>query len=244
MALSPIPEQSTKPMSIWTNSALILACAGLGACAGMDFASPNRGVSVLGGAVQVTPPAGYCANPKVSTAGADSAVVLMGRCNANASVVPALMTASIGAAGSGAALDAGPVALTSFFTSDQGRGMLASTGKASDAAVKGSQTEGNAVVLLIEDRQFGPYWRAILPLKGRLVMLSATGADNIALKPEDGRALISKAMASLARANPEPTAKGEVLATLTATAPTQAQTQTQEAAPLATALRPKARPKG
>lgn len=191
-------------MSIWTSNALAaLACAGLTACAGLNIAPQNRSISVLGGAVTVAPPAGYCANPKVSTAGDDNAVVLIGRCTALSPVVPALLTASIGAAGSGTALDAGPVALTSFFTSDQGRAMLASSGNAKDAVVTASETEEGAVLLLIKDRSLGEYWRGILALRGRLVMVSATGVESSLLAPTDGRALLSQTMTSLRRANAE-----------------------------------------
>jgi hypothetical protein len=190
-------------MSIWTNSALALACAGLTACAGMDIGTQPRSVVVQGGDIKVAAPAGYCANPQASTDGAGSAVVLIGRCSATSSATPALITASVGATGSGAALDAGPVALTRFFTSDQGRGMLASTGNASDAVVTTSETEDAAVLLRIKDANIGEYWRAILSLKGRLVMLSATGAESVLLPPEQGRALLSKSMVALRSANPD-----------------------------------------
>lgn len=229
-------------MSIWTNSALAaLACAGLSACAGLDLVSPARSIVVLGGAVNVTPPAGYCAKPNVSKDGGDSAVVLIGRCAATSKAVPALMTASIGAAGSGTALDAGPVALTSFFTSDQGRAMLASTGKARDAIVTASEYEAGSVLLLVKDSTLGQYWRGILAVKGRLVMLSATGGDSESLPPAEGRALLSNTILSLRKAN-EAQPKGAP-PRLWPFAPEQS---TQKAAELAPAApigpRPKARP--
>ncbi len=209
-------------MSIWTNSALAMACAGLTACAGMDLGTQPRSVVVQGGDIKVAAPAGYCANPQASTDGAGSAVVLMGRCSATSSATPALITASVGATGSGAALDAGPVALTRFFTSDQGRGMLASSGNASDAVVTSSETEDTAVLLRIKDANIGEYWRAILALKGRLVMLSATGAESVVLPPEQGRALLSKSMAVLRNANPDKAAPAIGLAGLFAAPKTAA----------------------
>jgi hypothetical protein len=229
-------------MSIWTNSALALACAGLMACTGLDIGTTQpRSVVVQGGDINVAAPAGYCANPQASTDGAGSAVVLMGRCSATSSVTPALITASVGATGSGAALDAGPVALTRFFTSDQGRGMLASTGNASDAVVTSSETEDAAVLLRIKDANIGEYWRAILALKGRLVMLSATGAESVVLPPEQGRALLSKSMAVLRSANPDKTVPAIGLAGLFAASKTPAAPMIEVLTPPEGSLRPKPR---
>ena len=209
-------------MSTWINSAVLALL--LAGCAGVDLAAPSSGakraVTVLNGAVTVAPPAGYCADQNVSTRGADSAVVLMGRCNATSLAVPALMTASIGAAGSGAALQAGPVALTSFFNSDQGRAMLASSGDATDVRVDASQIEGDALLLQLDDAALGQYWRAILALRGRLVMLSATSVQNVPLAPQEGRALVSKTIASLRKANGEAVSTG--LFTAKAPAPASA----------------------
>lgn len=244
MARLPIPEQKPKLMSIWTSNALAaITCAGLTACAGFDLAPPNRNVSVLGGAVTVAPPRGYCANPKVSKTGVsktegDNAVVLIGRCTALSPVVPALLTTSIGAAGSGSALDAGPVALTSFFTSDQGRAMLANSGDAKDAVVTASESAEGAVFLLIKDRSLGEYWRGIMALQGRLVMVSATGVEGTGLAPANGRTLLSQTIASLRRANAE-VAK-PLVANPLAIAP-ESGAADSTAAP--TGLRPKIRPR-
>lgn len=208
-------------MSIWiSKAALAAASLTLAGCAGVDIAPASRGVAVLGGAVQVMPPLGYCADPKVSSTGADSAVVLMGRCKAGSSAVPALMTASIGAAGSGAALNAGPVALTRFFSSDQGRGMLASSGEAKDVIVTAAQTEETALMLQLQDANLGPYWRAILAVQGRLVMLSATSVQNVALDPQDGRVLVSNTVLALRRANGEAQAPGIFASPAVQTPPT------------------------
>lgn len=237
MARSRIRVQKPKSMSTWINSAaLALLLAG---CTGIDLAAPiggaNRGIVVLNGAVSVAPPAGYCADPNVSARGGDSAVVLMGRCNATSKALPALMTASIGAAGSGAALQAGPVALTSFFSSDQGRAMLASSGDANDVRVTTSQIEGDALLLQLDDVALGAYWRAILALRGRLVMLSATSVQSVPLAPQDGRILVSKTIASLRKANGEAASTG----LFTAKAPAPASTSPAVGAPT---LRPMPRP--
>lgn len=238
-------------MFIWINKAAFATAtlalgAALAGCAGVEMTPASRGVAVLGGAVQVMPPAGYCADPKVGSGGADSAVVLMGRCKAGSTAVPALMTASIGAAGSGAALDAGPVALTRFFSSEQGRGMLASSGQADDVIVTAAQTEETALMLHLQDANLGPYWRAVLAVQGRLVMLSATSVQNVALNPQDGRVLVSNTVVALRKANGEAKMPGIfALPTAVAAKTTGATTTTVVAAntpPDSVALRPMPRP--
>lgn len=190
-------------MFTWINKPLAaLALLSLSACAGMDFAGPSRAVLVQGGSFSVTPPAGYCADTKTMNNGRGSAVVLMGRCSAASDAYPAVITASIGADGSGSALDAGPAALTRFFSSEAGRAILASNGKAGDAVVQAAEVQEGAIVLRIKDANLGEYWRAVLAVNGRLVMLSATGASQTPLPKDKGRALISAAMTSLIRANP------------------------------------------
>lgn len=189
-------------MSTWISKAFA-ACVlvGLAACQDIVPNAPTpRAFSVLAGDVTIAPPAGYCPNPKLGAgAGPDTAVVLMGRCTANSSAPAALITASIGAGGSGAALNAGPVALTSFFTSAQGRAMLASTGKAGDLRVIATETQGDDLLLQVQDARLGVYWRGVFALRGRLVMLSVTNAQN--LTPPQSRALVLKTITSLRKAN-------------------------------------------
>ena len=191
-------------MSTWISKAFA-ACVlvGLAACQDISPSAPDqRSIRVLSGDVTISAPAGYCPNPKLGeSAAADTAVVLMGRCNASSTAAAALITATIGAAGSGAALNAGPVALTNFFTSAQGRAMLSSSGKASDLQVISSQIEGDALLLQVNDARFGVYWRGVFALRGRLVMLSVTGAQD--LTAAQSRALVSKSILSLRKANGE-----------------------------------------
>lgn len=236
-------------MSIWISkpAALGLALLGLCACEGINLVGPSRAVLVQGGAFSVAPPAGYCAGGQAQTDASGSAVVLMGRCSAASAAQPALITASIGADGTGSALDAGPVALTNFFTSQAGRAMLASSGKADDAAVLGSELQEDAVLLRVNDAALGEYWRAILALKGRLVMLSATGAGDVDLPPAQGRALLSQSITALRRANSDPSAPspaaapfGGLFATPKAAAPTAA-SAVSVAAPPVGSVRPRPR---
>lgn len=198
-------------MSIWINkTSAIFVLAGLAACQDLGIGAPSRDLVILDGAVIVAPPKGYCVDPTASMAGADTAVVLMGRCAVKSDNPPALLTASFGAAGSAAALSHGPVELTNFFGSPEGRAMLAASGDADDVTLDASQSVGETLFLRINDRTSGAYWRAFSALQGRLLTLTAAGVDEIALDPDDGRALLEQSLLSLQTANPTaPAAKAE-----------------------------------
>jgi hypothetical protein len=194
-------------MSIWINRALALAMLGAALVACAELHLPTLGprkIDVLGGAVAIVPPPGYCPAPQASTVSGDTAVVLMGRCQAQSGAAPAILTASIGAADSAAVLEQGPIALTRFFTSKDGRAMLASTGRPQDVAVLAAEQDATRILLQIKDRDLGTYWRGIFALRGRLVMLSATGVDAATLPPDTGRALLARAIAALQQANARP----------------------------------------
>jgi len=192
-------------MSIWINKSLVFtALVGLAACQGMEFAPQSRKISVLDGAVTIAPPQGYCVDAKASRTGNDIAVILMGRCLAASNLAAALVTASLGVAGSDTALSIGPVALTKFFNSTDGLAMLSSSGTAEDVLLKTSQIDGNTLFLLIEDKTAGTYWRAFSSLQGRLLTLTAAGVDQIVLDPDDGRALLTQTLLALNKANAKP----------------------------------------
>jgi hypothetical protein len=205
MVQSPILAQRQSAMSIWINkSFVILALVGLTACQGFDFVPQSHKIAILDGAVTVAPPKGYCVDAESSRTGNESAVILMGRCSATSTLAAALVTASLGAAGSDAALSIGPVALTSFFNSDEGLAILSSSGKPEDVAVTTSQIDGETLFLLIEDKASGTYWRAFSSLQGRLLTLTAAGVDTVVLNPDDGRALLAQTLVALNKANPKP----------------------------------------
>ena len=189
-------------MSIWISKPLcILAMVGLTACQMVEIVPAARNVTVFDGTVVVMPPSGYCVDAKSSSEGDEAVVVLMGRCKASSGRVAALLTATLGAGGSADALAIGPVALTSFFNSDEGLTMLASSGDPKDVTVEESQIEGDILFLKITDVETGTYWRAITGLQGHLLSLTAAGTGRVALEPADGRELLSKALLALQKAN-------------------------------------------
>jgi hypothetical protein len=160
-----------------------------------------RSVALLDGAVVAAAPAGYCIAPGAGQRGEDSAVVLMGRCSAGSEADPAVLTLSVGAAGSAGAMAAGGEALVAFFQSDEGRAMLSREGRADDVQVREAVGVGDAFLMHVADRAVGDYWRALAGVRGRLVTISASGPEGQALPAGKGRALVEAAVAALRRAN-------------------------------------------
>lgn len=186
-----------RPLPALIGAVLLLsACvAGYGA---------GRKAQVLGGSMQVGLAAGYCIDESSSREGADSLVLLMGRCNAGVTETPALLTLSVGPVGSGAGIGQDNAALAAFFTSDAGRKMLSRDGRARDVQVVQAFDEAGIFTMQVRDRAVGDYWRAVAAIRGRLVMLSVTGTESAPLDAAAGRQLLARAMAELVKANPAP----------------------------------------
>ena len=62
-------------------------------------------------------------------------------------------------------------------------------------------TAGDAYLLHLSDRTVGEYWRAVVGLNGRLVTISANGAQDAPLAPPAGRAVLDATLIALHRAN-------------------------------------------
>lgn len=161
-----------------------------------------RSVPLLDGALIAAAPPGYCLAPGAGRRNGDSAVVLMGRCSAASAAAPAVLTLSVGPAGSAGAMAAGGEGLAAYFTSSEGRAALSRRGRAGDVAVLSALGAGEAFLLHVSDRAVGDYWRAVTGLRGRLVTVTAAGPDGQALPEDKGRGLVEAAVAALRRANP------------------------------------------
>lgn len=187
-------------MAIWIGRAfpvllLLAACVAPGG--GGSSSTP-----VLGGALTVAVPAGYCIDPRASHDDGRSALVIAGRCDAGRPVPAAVLTVSVGGEGSSAILQAGARALTDWARSPAGRAALARDGKAGSVAVRETLVWDGAFLIRLEDRAIGPYWRAAIGLKGRLVMISVSPPERQGLPLAEGRAILERAIAGIRRANP------------------------------------------
>ncbi len=189
-------------MSTWISKlAFPAALLALAACVAPGGFTSTRSAPVLGGALNVGVPAGYCIDRRASRESGDTAVILMGRCADNLSAAPAVITVSVGQSASGGVMTAGGPTLAAFFRSDQGRATLSRDGRAGDVQVVQAVGVGEALLLHIRDRRQGDYWRAVVGIGGRLVTLSATGSDSSPLPPAEGRKLIDLSLAVLQKAN-------------------------------------------
>ncbi|NGM43959.1 hypothetical protein G5B31_00260 [Rhodobacter sp. SGA-6-6] len=186
-------------MAIWIGRAfpvlfLLAACVAPGG--GGAAVTP-----VLGGALTVAVPAGYCIDPRASHDDGRSALVIAGRCAADRPVPAAVLTVSVGGEGSSAILKAGARALTDWARSPAGRAALARDGKAGSVAVRETLVWDGAFLIRLEDRATGPYWRAAIGLKGRLVMVSVSPPAQGGLPLEEGREILERAITGIKRAN-------------------------------------------
>jgi hypothetical protein len=199
-------------MYIWISKAAIrqaacLALIGLlAACDGVPgaFGLPGqtRSMSVLGGAMQVAAPSGYCVDKQSARQQADGAVVLIGRCNQSSQLPPAVISATIGTAGSAGALAGGDAALAEFFRSPDGRAALSRAGSADTVQILEAASLDGAFALHIAETGLGDYWRAVLGLSGRLVTLSVQGPNGSDMDAGVGRGLLGGTIAAMRRANP------------------------------------------
>lgn len=181
--------------------ALVLGCALV--LAGCDVGVPvAREVAVLGGQIRVRAPQFYCVDPQSARGGDDTAVVLIGRCTQGGHVAAALVTVTIGRAASAGVMLAGAEALRGFMSSPAGRRALARSGRAQDVVVMESGVVNGRLLLHLNDRDEGEYWRAVLGIGGRLVSISASGAEGAPLSPEAGRKLVGQTADALVAANP------------------------------------------
>lgn len=189
-----------------TGLVLLCLCAMVACTPGSGgLSGPARNAEFLNGALKVSPPRGYCIDGTASQSHEDSAVVLMGRCTDAAPVVPAVLSLTVGQAGTSAVLAAGGQALSDYFTSDSGRAAVARSGRASDVRIleafgKGPEG-GGAFVLHLSDRTVGDYWRAVVGVRGRLVTVSVTPPEDQPLPPAAGRDLLEQVLTGLVQAN-------------------------------------------
>ncbi len=193
-------------MSTWINkTALLAGFLALAAC--VDAGASLRQRPVLGGAVKVAAPSGYCIDPAGVREGDGSALALIGRC-ASGTAAPAILTVAVGAAGSGQGMVGAQAALATFFASDQGRAALSREGDASSVTVQQTTVQGSAVLIRLTDTSANPQapgqtqsWRGVLPLAGRLVSLTVTGLGDADLSADQGQALLTRFIAAMQRAN-------------------------------------------
>lgn len=207
-------------MSTWTNRCgahplLALLALVLAACV-TTGSSGTRAVAVSGGAVTVAGPPGYCVDRGATREGASGAFVLFGTCAAltgSASsgqpAKAAVLTASVGQpAGVGADLAAALPAMANFFPSVPGRAALSRSGDAGSVRVHEVTKAGDVLYIRLSDSAVAAdqsvepgYWRALMPIRGRIVTLAVLSPARKPLSLAEQRALLDRFVARMRAAN-------------------------------------------
>lgn len=193
-------------MFIWISKASLLALIfWLAACQmtpGLLIDQDRaRTLAVLGGAVNVAAPPGYCVDQKLSRQQLDGAVVLIGRCTSTSAQPPVVISVTIGAAASAGAIADGGATLAAFFETPAGRAALSQSGRAETVTIVQSGASGGVFALRIFETGVGDYWRAVFGLSGRLVTLSVQAPMDQSLDPAAGQRLLNATIAALRKAN-------------------------------------------
>ncbi|MDO8883019.1 MAG: hypothetical protein U0934_21725 [Pseudotabrizicola sp.] len=142
--------------------------------------------------------AGYCPDPATLKQTDGAVAVLLGRCNDQTSIAPAIITITFGRAGSAAAMAAGGAELAAFFATEAGRKSLSRRGRAADVSVTSARSVGDVFLFRVADRGEGTYWRGMTALKGRTVSVKVSGPD---LDEATSRKLVEDTAKALRRAN-------------------------------------------
>ena len=181
--------------------AVLALCLAVMGCDSVTTGADLHELAVLGGAITVAAPKGYCIDKKASVARGSATVLLIGRCNTQGQVAAAVVTLTIGGPASAGVMVAGPQALGAFFASSAGRKVLARDGEADHVQILQTQSAGRGLLLHLNDQVAGEYWRAITAIKGRLVTISASGVEGAPLTPAQARVLVMDTMALLDQRN-------------------------------------------
>ncbi len=185
----------------WLPAALVLLLAGCFEAAPLARFTdreaepgPTR-LSVFDGALTVAGPEGYCVDRNSTVENASEAFVLLVACRASERQRPVLAATVTALPAEAARGTENLRTLMTAVTSEAGRGHLSRSGQAGDVRIESAAIENGAIWLRINDRgspeTFAPdYWRAILPVGGRVVSLSVLDARAAPGSAEEGRAIL------------------------------------------------------
>ena len=202
-------------MSTWINkiplaatllgvAACLPAAEGPGARSGREGPPPSR-MAVAGGEIVIAGPKGFCIDRAASRdQGGQRGLSVLSSCRVLGApghgpdpAAKVVLTAVV-AAQPGEIL-VGPAApdLTRFFQSSRGRAALSRSGRAATVTLKETATDRDAYLMYLTDtagfawgRVQPDYWRALLPLGGRMVTLSVLGLPDGPIGRDEGLELL------------------------------------------------------
>jgi hypothetical protein len=209
-------------MSIWTSKArastlsllaglLLAGCfesESLSRASNRDSETPAgpAAVAVLDGTVTVAGPAGYCVDDTATRESDSEAFVLLVRCSPTRRNSPILSATVTGLMAPGSAGPENLARLGGFLDTRGGRAQLSRRGNAADVRILQTQVQDGALWLRIEDSgnpdTFEPaYWRAIMPVAGRVVTLSVLSARAHPVGEERGLRVLRDFIAAMRNRN-------------------------------------------
>lgn len=213
----PISERLRSTALRW--AIVCAAGAGLSGClpppGSVQFlpgAAPVKSVRVSGNDVTIIGPKGYCVDPSSSRERAAGSFVMLGSCatlrgTGAGPAKPTVLTALV------SPLSDPPLLpdldqLERFFRSTSGKAALAQDGRADSVTLLKIETAGDILYLKLRDRSKGRpsdlsdvSWRAVFPLKDRLVALSVAGHGELPVSDADMRRTLDRFIAAVVRVN-------------------------------------------
>lgn len=162
---------------------------------GLQPASGPAQISVLNRSVTVTGPAGYCIDPEATRESSIEAFALLVRCRGTLRPAPVLSATVTGVPAPDSGDPGALRRLTDFLPTPAGRAQLSRSGDPADVTVQQVTMADNAIWLLVTDTgnpaSFDPtYWRAVLPIAGRIVTLSVLAAREHPMEPGSGLTIL------------------------------------------------------
>jgi hypothetical protein len=147
-------------------------------------------MGVLNGALTVAGPDGYCVDEASSRESGQNAFVLLRRCRGSRGPVLSVTVTDMRVPPGDRTAQMDGVA--AFLSTDAGRSQLSRRGRAGDVTIDEIGLNEGALWLYMTDagnpEGFEPgYWRAVLPLAGRLVTLSAMSLSDAPNDRQSGR---------------------------------------------------------
>lgn len=164
-----------------------------------EVALLNRSVSVVG-------PIGYCIDTEATRESDIEAFVLLVRCRDTLRPAPVLSATVTGLTAPSSDNPGALRRLTGFLSTPAGRAQLSRSGDPAEVTVQEATFANGAIWLLIEDRgnpaSFAPtYWRAVLPIAGRIVTLSVLSAREHPVDNGSNLATLRSFVSQMRRAN-------------------------------------------
>lgn len=207
---------STPIFNLARAAALGLGLLALAACEPGGSGAARTTVSVAGERINIAAPPGFCIDRHSTNVTPEGAFVLVSDCGllgnrtrAATKTIGAAMTASISTQGLGAGGTAQSLAeVEAFASTSEGRAVLGRSGQVSRIRILDTQTKGDVLYILVEDRGAQPvagverqFWRAFLEVKGRMTALSVLGFQGSGVSPQQSLNYLASFATAIQQAN-------------------------------------------